>query len=97
MDRAKPQRFGARNDISNNDYRHLRDAWETAKSTEENPLAPEAEKDKIEEARNAALKNLKAWKVDSSDAINKAMKLKHAGEVFLPKGAYAICKTLKVP
>ena len=58
---------------------------------------PEAEKDKIEEARNAALKNLKAWKVDSSDAINKAMKLKHAGEVFLPKGEYAICKTLKVP
>ena len=25
------------------------------------------------------------------------MKLKHAGEVFLPKGEYAICKTLKVP
>ena len=97
MDRAYPQWFGARNDISNNEFWHLRVACEAAKSTEENPLAPEAEKDKIEEARNAALKNLKAWKVDSSDAINKAMKLKHAGEVFLPKGEYAICKTLKVP
>lgn len=97
MDRAYPQWFGARNDISNNEFWHLRVACEAAKSTEENPLTPEAEKDKIEEARNAALKNLKAWKVDSSDAINKAMKLKHAGEVFLPKGEYAICKTLKVP
>lgn len=97
MDRAYPQWFGARNDISNNEFWHLRVACEAAKSTEENPLAPEAEKDKIEKARNAALKNLKAWKVDSSDAINKAMKLKHAGEVFLPKGEYAICKTLKVP
>ena len=97
MDRAYPQWFGARNDISNNEFWHLRVACEAAKSTEENPLTPAAEKDNIEEARNAALKNLKAWKVDSSDAINKAMKLKHAGEVFLPKGEYAICKTLKVP
>lgn len=97
MDRAYPQWFGARNDISNNEFWHLRVACEAAKSTEENPLAPEAEKDKIEKARDTALKNLKAWKVDSSDAINKAMKLKHAGEVFLPKGEYAICKTLKVP
>ena len=97
MDRAYPQWFGARNDISNNEFWHLRVACEAAKSTEENPLTPAAEKDKIEKARDAALKNLKAWKVDSSDAINKAMKLKHAGEVFLPKGEYAICKTLKVP
>ena len=97
MDRAYPQWFGARNDISNNEFWHLRVACEAAKSTVENPLAPEAEKDKIEKARDTALKNLKAWKVDSSDAINKAMKLKHAGEVFLPKGEYAICKTLKVP
>ena len=97
MDRAYPQWFGARNDISNNEFWHLRVACEAAKSTEENPLAPEAEKDKIEKARDTALKNLKAWKVDSSDAINKAMKLKHAGEVFLPKGEYAICKTLQVP
>ena len=97
MDRAYPQWFGARNDISNNEFWHLRVACEAAKSTEENPLAPEAEKDKIEKARDTALKNLKAGQVDSSDAINKAMKLKHAGEVFLPKGEYAICKTLKVP
>ena len=97
MDRAYPQWFGARNDISNNEFWHLRVACEAAKSTKENPLAPAAEKDNIEKARDAALKNLKAWKVDSSDAINKAMKLKHAGEVFLPKGNYAICKTLKVP
>ena len=97
MDRAYPQWFGARNDISNNEFWHLRVACKAAKSTKENPLAPAAEKDNIEKARDAALKNLKAWKVDSSDAINKAMKLKHAGEVFLPKGNYAICKTLKVP
>ena len=97
MDRAYPQWFGARNDISNNEFWHLRVACEAAKSTKENPLAPAAEKDNIEKARDAALKNLKAWKVYSSDAINKSMKLKHAGEVFLPKGNYAICKTLKVP
>lgn len=97
MDRAYPQWFGARNDIANNEFWHLRVACEAAKSTKENPLAPAAEKDNIEKARDAALKNLKAWKVDSSDAINKAMKLKHAGEVFLPKGNYAICKTLTVP
>lgn len=60
MDRAYPQWFGARNDISNNEFWHLRVVCEAAKSTEENPLTPAAEKDKIEKARDAALKNLKA-------------------------------------
>ena len=48
MDRAYPQWFGARNDISNNEFWHLRVVCEAAKSTEENPLTPAAEKDKIE-------------------------------------------------
>ena len=60
VDRAYPQWFGARNDISNNEFWHLRVVCEAAKSTEENPLTPAAEKDKIEKARDAALKNLKA-------------------------------------
>lgn len=97
MDRAYPQWFGARNDISYHEFVYLREACEAAKSTEDNPLEPAAEKKNIEDAQDTALKNLKDWKVDSSDAINKAMKLKHAGEVFLPKGEYAICKTLYVP
>lgn len=94
MDRAYPQWFGARNDISNSEFWYLR---ETCKAAGENQPDAATSKRKIEEARNNALKQLEAWNVDSSDAINKAMKLKHAGEVFLPKGEYAICKTLKVP
>ena len=43
-----------------NEFWHLRVVCEAAKSTEENPLTPAAEKDKIEKARDAALKNLKA-------------------------------------
>lgn len=94
MDRAYPQWFGARNDISNSEFWYLR---ETCKAAGENQPDAATSKKKIEEARNNALKQLDTWNVDSSDAINKAMKLKHAGEVFLPKGEYAICKTLKVP
>lgn len=94
MDRAYPQWFGARNDISNSEFWYLR---ETCKAAGENQPDAATSKKKIEEARNNALKQLDTWNVDSSDAINKAMKLKHAGEVFLPKGEYAICKTLQVP
>lgn len=94
MDRAYPQWFGARNDISNSEFWYLREA---CKAAGENQPNAEAAKTSIENARNLALQQLEAWNVDSSDAINKAMKLKHAGEVFLPKGEYAICKTLKVP
>lgn len=94
MDRAYPQWFGARNDISNNEFWHLRVACKQAEEGEKDIAKA---KEKVEAAQRAALANLKKWKVDSSDAINKAMKLKHAGEVFLPKGEYAICKTLQVP
>ncbi len=94
MDRAYPQWFGARNDISNNEFWHLRVACKQAEEGEKDMAKA---KEKVEAAQRAALANLKKWKVDSSDAINKAMKLKHAGEVFLPKGEYAICKTLQVP
>lgn len=94
MDRAYPQWFGARNDISNNEFWHLRVACKQAEEGEKDMAKA---KEKVEAAQRAALANLKKWKVDSSDAINKAMKLKHAGEVFLPKGQYAICKTLQVP
>lgn len=95
MDRAYPQWFGARNDISSAEFCLLREACEAAAN--QNKLDAESIKKDIETARNNALKQLDAWNVDSSDAINKAMKLKHAGEVFLPKGEYAICKTLQVP
>lgn len=94
MDRAYPQWFGARNDISKEEFWHLRVACKQAEEGEKDMAKA---KEKVEAAQRAALANLKKWKVDSSDAINKAMKLKHAGEVFLPKGNYAICKTLKVP
>lgn len=97
MDRAYPQWFGARNDISGEEFRYLREACEAEMSTEEIEIAPDVELPNIEIAQRNALALLKTWKVDSSDAINKAMKLKHAGEVFLPKGEYAICKTLYVP
>ena len=95
MDRAYPQWFGARNDISSAEFCLLREACEAAAN--QNKLDAESIKKDIETARNNALKQLDAWNVDSSDAINKAMKLKHGGEVFLPKGEYAICKTLQVP
>ena len=95
MDRAYPQWFGARNDISSAEFCFLREACEAAAN--QNKFDAGSIKKDIETARNNALQQLEAWNVDSSDAINKAMKLKHAGEVFLPKGEYAICKTLQVP
>ncbi len=89
MDRAYPQWFGARNNIQDNEITTVKDRLNVAAAIE-----TEAERDT---AIQAIIDDIKTNGIDSSDAINKAMKLKHAGEVFIPKGHYLITETLHVP